>query len=675
MVDVAQAADQASVDVGRDVCRRKLKGALMTRPLPIGSDELLAGYADAKGSRTIYLSTPITTGPRYLEWRRASIASGTLSRDDEQRQRAAVMSENLRRLAPLRQRLSDGFDDARVIDPTELDVPSWSQADYHRFWVEVISRFADLIVFADGWEYSTGCSYEYACALVRGLDVLDASLTPLVPARTHELLAEACSSLEAAGLDATATQLARDCAAAHLPSSLPPGDRLQLKDERLYELSARHSVAAFASFTPTGHELRYATFEMPIFGSSHDQLEAAIGELFASSGADTVNVRTFLPGYSKSTPFHYGLNSVHDAAAYVRKFAAEGYHTIVNETIDVHDGGVSGVTLGGVAEFSPDDTPRGVERAGTTSVSVEAANELLSLVYDTSIALPESPGQRYEFSVHPKRVGSRRSHLCVWEVEEISPVELKPRWEWPNRFSRLVGDKTFGLLLAHTLGFNVPATDVMSRRLPPFRFGTAVGTGEKWLRTAPYEQLPGNFLTTSTWTDAYNLLRDSDPDGKVAAVLSQEGVPAAFSGATVPQLEEQDLVEGVAGYGDRFMLGEAAASQLPAEIVSAVRKVVSQLRDKLGPVRIEWAHDGTKVWVLQLHRQVSGMSPGVLSPGAAYEWLRFDPADGLDVLRELVGNASASGLGILVTREVGITSHVGDILRKAQVPAKFDVAG
>ena len=50
------------------------------------------------------------------------------------------------------------------------------------------------------------------------------------------------------------------------------------------------------------------------------------------------------------------------------RLAGEGYLTIVNETIDIHDGGISGVALAGIVEFAPDDTPRAVEQPGVAAL-------------------------------------------------------------------------------------------------------------------------------------------------------------------------------------------------------------------------------------------------------------------------------------------------------------------
>ena len=97
--------------------------------------------------------------------------------------------------------------------------------------------------------------------------------------------------------------------------------------------------------------------------------------------AGTVNIRSFRPGRDKGNPFEYGIGKVEDAARIVGSLAAEGYSTIVNETIDTNDGGVSGVTLGGVMEFTPFDTPRGVEKAGVASLPHQIGLDVLRGVY------------------------------------------------------------------------------------------------------------------------------------------------------------------------------------------------------------------------------------------------------------------------------------------------------
>ncbi len=88
---------------------------------------------------------------------------------------------------------------------------------------------------------------------------------------------------------------------------------------------------------------------------------------------------------------------------------------------------------------------------------------------------------------------------------------------------------------------------------------------------------------------------------------------------------------------------------------------------------MEWAYDGATAWILQLHCWSEFMTPGVISPGETDRWRRFDPSDGLDALRELITTVSRTGEGVEMTQPVGITSHVGDLLRKAGVPGRIAV--
>jgi hypothetical protein len=59
---------------------------------------------------------------------------------------------------------------------------------------------------------------------------------------------------------------------------------------------------------------------------------------------------------------------------------------------------------------------------------------------------------RVEFSIHPLKRGVRRDHTIIWEMEKAEPIHLAGDVDWPNRFSQLIGDKAFGLLVANGLG-------------------------------------------------------------------------------------------------------------------------------------------------------------------------------------------------------------------------------
>ncbi len=446
----------------------------------------------------------------------------------------------------------------------------------------------------------------------------------------------------------------------------------RLKDDVLAELSERANVAQFASFGPGDDPpLRHLRVSGPPPPAPLD-LGAVIGTMLTASPSGTVNVRAFTAERPKGNPFHYGLDRVDAAEALVRSLGAQGLFTIVNETIDVHDGGVSGVRLGEIVEFAPGGTPRVVEEPGVASLPAAIAAPILATVYGA--ALPDVGDRtRLEFSIHPHGVGLRHERVAVWEAEsgQRAAGRAAPRPRWPNRFSEHLGDKTFGLLMADTLGVPVPYTEVIARSTPPFRFGRPTGHDSRWLRTAPRRFAAGRYTTTRHWVDPFELLAKEDPTGReIGAVLVQDGVRAAWSGAA-RLAGGRPVIEGVAGPGDAFMVGHQPPAELPGPVADRVATLGEALVAPLGPIRLEWADDGEAIWVLQLNQIATGPDDGV---GDALTWLDFDPTDGLDVLRALIEEATtghARGAGIRVVRPIGITSHVGDLLRQAGVPARF----
>ncbi|HZT94753.1 MAG TPA: hypothetical protein VE985_09775 [Gaiellaceae bacterium] len=443
----------------------------------------------------------------------------------------------------------------------------------------------------------------------------------------------------------------------------------RLKDEQLVEVAQLGNVAQFVSFDPRGQQ-RHAR----IAGFAEDEpfrsVDDAVAALLAVSPERSVNVRAFSPTSPKGNEFLYGLRSADEAAAHVRRLASDGLFTIVNETVDVNDGGVSGVALGHVVEFVPGDTPRGVEKPGVALLARQVAIRLLEVVYGVAPELPSLDG-RVEFSLHPLRRGYRHGHTIVWEIDSSAASAAAPTPTWPNHFSSMLGDKVFGLLLGVLLGARVPYSTVISRALAPFVFGDPTGSTERWLRTAPRVSTPGRFTTVRGWTDPFVLLQAEDPDSEIASVLVQDSVEAQFSGAAITQTDNEPLVEGVENAGDEFMLGRHAPGPVPADVRASVRELHDELASSVGSIHLEWAHDASSVWLLQL-RQVAPLTDfSVIVPGEPARFRRFDVAHGLETLRSEAEAARERGEGIEVIGDVGITSHFGDVLRQANVPSRL----
>ncbi|HVB42900.1 MAG TPA: DUF4406 domain-containing protein [Streptosporangiaceae bacterium] len=146
-------------------------------------------------SPTIYLSVPITTGRAHLRLR-SSLWDAHES--DVQCVRARLMDSNRRRAddAVMRLRATTG---ANVIDPSSLpDIPGWTQPDYHEFWTRVIGSFAEKVAFLDEWQYSVGCTTEFAAAIQLGLPTLTERLIPLDILSGVQLIRSALSEYEEA---------------------------------------------------------------------------------------------------------------------------------------------------------------------------------------------------------------------------------------------------------------------------------------------------------------------------------------------------------------------------------------------------------------------------------------------------------------------------------------------
>ena len=129
-------------------------------------------------------------------------------------------------------------------------------------------------------------------------------------------------------------------------------------------------------------------------------------------------------------------------------------------------------------------------------------------------------------------------------------------------------------------------------------------------------------------------------------------------------------IEGTPGFGDEFMLGRAAPTVLPLAVTDAVTALYDRAAALLGPVRMEWVADRNRVWVVQLHRGPTVSAGDVIVPGHARGERTFDVAQGLEALRALVADVAGTGQGIVLVGDVGITSHFGDVLRKAGIPSR-----
>jgi hypothetical protein len=118
-----------------------------------------------------YVSSPLTTGARFVKWfadegHRLDPHSESYRSGHQHKVVRPNIVEAKRFVADLR---ASGN---CVIEPTSLDVAHWTQSDYRHLWGLVIQRYARRVFFMNGWEFSSGCAYEFWMAASVGVQTL-----------------------------------------------------------------------------------------------------------------------------------------------------------------------------------------------------------------------------------------------------------------------------------------------------------------------------------------------------------------------------------------------------------------------------------------------------------------------------------------------------------------------
>lgn len=450
------------------------------------------------------------------------------------------------------------------------------------------------------------------------------------------------------------------------------------KDDKLAHIKNMQlgNIAQYISVEPNGN---IKHIQITNHNKKETDLKTLIIALIKSARSNAVNIRSFSPTVMKGNKLIYnkGLNDIDEIMNQVSQNCKEGKFSIINENIDVNDGGVSGVLLGNVIEFSPKDTPKCVDKDGTCLLDKKLGYHVLKTVYGFEPEINFGSEYRVEFSIHPNREGVNQTHTIVWEYELFEDINHSFKITWPNNFSKFIGDKAFGLIIADYLGMNVPFTTVISREVAPFTFGQKTGLIEKWIRTAPIVKESGKYYTGNQWVDPFLLMQKEEEKGdapiNIASILSQDGVDAVYSGGAIIS-KEAIVIEGVKGTGDQFMLGETVKREVPKNIKDKLSTTIDKLKsfhDLIGDISIEWVYDGEKVWIVQLNQLNNSGSGNVIVQGKPDRYDQFDVKAGLEALRDAIKSLKNENVGIELIGNVGITSHFGDLLRQSNIPSRI----
>ena len=164
-----------------------------------------------------------------------------------------------------------------------------------------------------------------------------------------------------------------------------------------------------------------------------------------------------------------------------------------------------------------------------------------------------------------------------------------------------------------------------------------------------------------------------DNEINIAAILSQSSVEAIYSGgAIISKDKANDVIEGVIGNGDDFMLGKNKKDNLPTNLLDKLKILMNNIREYysiLGNVSIEWVFDGNEIWVVQLNQLENVGRGSVIVFGNPISYEKFFVIDGLEKLAYKIKEVKEKNMGIELIGDVGICSHFGDLLRQSNIPS------
>ncbi|SHH95621.1 hypothetical protein [Desulfosporosinus lacus] len=453
-----------------------------------------------------------------------------------------------------------------------------------------------------------------------------------------------------------------------------------LKDDKLAYINdmGLGNIAQYISIDPNG---KIKHIQISDYAKNEANVKQLITALIKSSRSGAVNIRSFSPYAMKGNKLVYNkmICDLEEIIQQVQQNCAEGKYSIINENIDINDGGVSGVVLGNIIEFAPKDTPKCVDKEGVCLLEKSLGYHILKTVYGFQPEFCFGDEYRVEFSIHPNREGVKQTHTIVWEYELFQNAEHEFKITWPNKFSKFIGDKTFGLIIADYLGMNVPFTTVIPREVAPFTFGRKTGLFEKWIRTCPIVKEPGKYYSGNQWIDPFTLMQSEESKGdndiNISAILSQDAVDAKYSGGAIITKEtENDVIEGVQGNGEQFMLGQDFKNDLPEMVKNELKATMNTLRsynNLLGDVSIEWVYDNKEIWIVQLNQLKNNGSGNIIVPGIPSSYEKFYVKNGLEALRDRIQIIKNKDIGIEIVGDVGVTSHFGDLLRQSNIPSRI----
>jgi hypothetical protein len=93
-----------------------------------------------------------------------------------------------------------------VITPAPFSAPGWTQPEYLAFWEQLLRTRISSSWFKSDWQYSNGCTFEFAVSVDAGLPTFDHKGNSLSLRQGTQLIEAAIRDLNSSGFDTTKLQ-------------------------------------------------------------------------------------------------------------------------------------------------------------------------------------------------------------------------------------------------------------------------------------------------------------------------------------------------------------------------------------------------------------------------------------------------------------------------------------
>jgi hypothetical protein len=157
------------------------------------------------GEKAVYASTELTTGQRlYNAMRQCGVKTVAELKQIKGKDwySANIWDANLKAgsefASRVRVNLGRKF---MVVTPGPFTAPGWTQPEYLAFWEQLVRTRTGAVWFNLNWQYSNGCTFEFAVAVDAGVPVFDCEGHALDARQGAELVDAAIQSLLKDGFD------------------------------------------------------------------------------------------------------------------------------------------------------------------------------------------------------------------------------------------------------------------------------------------------------------------------------------------------------------------------------------------------------------------------------------------------------------------------------------------